>query len=72
MLGRCLDTKEGERQHIYYRCAQYHRGDHPRIRMTEAEFDEQIMVLFDKLRIETPVFTTEKLPESYAMRTRTR
>jgi len=52
-------TKKGEREYIYYRCAQYHRGDHPRIRMTEAEFDEQILELFDKLRVESDEFREE-------------
>ena len=52
-------TKKGEREYVYYRCAQYHRGDHPRIRMTEAEFDEQILGLFDKLRVESDEFREE-------------
>lgn len=52
-------TKKGEREYIYYRCTHYHRGDHPRIRMTEAEFDEQILALFDSLRVESEEFREE-------------
>lgn len=45
-------TKSGERQYVYYRCTKYHRGDHPRIRLTEAEIDVQMLALFDRLRVE--------------------
>ena len=49
-------TKSGEREYVYYRCTQYHRGDHPRIRLTEAEIDVQMLALFDKLRVEDEEF----------------
>lgn len=52
-------TKKGEREYVYYRCARYHIGGHPRIRMTEAEFDEQILALFDSLRVESDEFREE-------------
>ena len=45
-------TKTGERQYVYYRCSRYHVGDHPHIRMNEAEFDEQVLALFDRLRVD--------------------
>jgi DNA invertase Pin-like site-specific DNA recombinase len=35
-----------------YRCSQYHRSDHPRIRLTEGELDAQMLALFDRLRVE--------------------
>lgn len=44
-------TKNGDRQYIYYRCTQYHKGDHPRTRLTEGEIDAQILALFDSLRV---------------------
>lgn len=34
-------TKSGDREYVYYRCARYHWGDHPRIRLTEGEIDAQ-------------------------------
>lgn len=49
-------TKSGEREYVYYRCTKYHRGDHPRIRLTEAEIDLQMLALFDKLRVEDEEF----------------
>ena len=45
-------TKAGERDYVYYRCSQYSRKGHPRIRLTEADLDAQVLALFAKLRIE--------------------
>ena len=45
-------TKSGEREYIYYRCARYNRPGHPRTRVTEAEFDRQMLALFARMRIE--------------------
>ena len=44
-------TKSGDREYVYYRCTQYHKGDHPRTRLTEGEIDAQILGLFDRLRV---------------------
>lgn len=52
-------TRKGEQEYVYYRCARYHVGGHPRIRMTEAELDEQMLALFDKLRAESDEFREE-------------
>lgn len=41
---------------IYYRCTQYHKGDHPRIRLTENELDQQILAIFDSFRVEDDEF----------------
>ncbi len=49
-------TKSGERDYVYYRCTQYHKGDHPRIRLTENELDSQMLAIFDTLRIEDAEF----------------
>jgi site-specific DNA recombinase len=45
-------TKGGEKAYVYYRCSKYSRKDHPRVRLTEEDLDEQILALFAKLRIE--------------------
>ena len=45
-------TKNGEREYNYYRCARYNSPDHPRIRLTEADLDRQLLALFDRMRIE--------------------
>lgn len=44
-------TKIGDREYTNYRCTKYHRGDHPRTRLTEGELDAQMLALFDKLRV---------------------
>ena len=44
-------TKTGE-HYTYYRCTKYQFGDHPRIRLREAELDAQLFILFDKLRVQ--------------------
>lgn len=49
-------TKSGEREYVYYRCTQYHKGDHPRIRLTENELDSQMLAIFDTLRVEDAEF----------------
>lgn len=45
-------TKTGERDYVYYRCTKYSRKAHPRIRLTEADIDGQILALFDRMRID--------------------
>ena len=49
-------TKSGDREYVYYRCMQYHKGLHPRTRLTEGELDAQMLALFDKLRVEDAEF----------------
>ncbi len=45
-------TKSGEKEYVYYRCAQYTTTGHPRIRLNEAKLDQQVLALFEKMRIE--------------------
>jgi DNA invertase Pin-like site-specific DNA recombinase len=45
-------TKSGERQYIYYRCTYYNAEGHPRVRVTEAEIDRQVLTVFDRMRID--------------------
>ena len=44
--------KAGERQYVYYRCTHYNVAGHPRVRVTEADLDRQVLAIFDKMRIE--------------------
>lgn len=37
---------------MYYRCARYNAPGHPRVRVLEAALDEQILALFDTLRVD--------------------
>ena len=45
-------TSAGPREYRYYRCARYNQGDHPRVRIGEAAFDERVLSLFSRMRIE--------------------
>jgi site-specific DNA recombinase len=47
-------TKSGERHYIYYRCSGYTAPGHPRVRVTEAELDRQVLALFDRMKVEKP------------------
>ncbi|WP_146372652.1 recombinase family protein [Symmachiella macrocystis] len=49
-------TKSGERHYVYYRCTQYHKGKHPRTRLTEKQLDAQMLAVFDTLRVENEEF----------------
>ena len=45
-------TKAGPKRYIYYRCTYYNKGDHPRIRVREADFDSQVIAILNKMKIE--------------------
>ncbi len=45
-------TKSGPKQYIYYRCVYYNKDDHPRIRLNESEFDNQVLEIFSRMKIE--------------------
>ncbi len=45
-------TKAGERGYVYYHCTKYSTKGHPRVRLTEADLDQQVLALFAKMRIE--------------------
>jgi len=45
-------TKSGPREYRYYRCAQYNTKGHPRVRVSEADLDGQVLALFDKMKMQ--------------------
>ena len=45
-------SKNGERYYTYYRCTYYNRKGHPRIRVREADLEEQVLAIFDKMKVE--------------------
>ncbi len=54
-------TKAGMKQYNYYRCVYYHKGDHPRIRVREADLDAQVLGIFAKMRIDDKeVYATKR------------
>ncbi|MGB1123678.1 MAG: recombinase zinc beta ribbon domain-containing protein [Phycisphaeraceae bacterium] len=56
ITGECKTkkTKSGEKHYRYYRCSKYNTPGHPRIRLREAELDQQVLDLFDKIKIDDP------------------
>ena len=42
----------GVNHHVYYRCTYYNRNDHPRIRVREADIEQQVLAIFDKMKVE--------------------
>ena len=51
ITGETIRKKSGK-VYRYYRCAGYNGEGHPRIRLTEAKLDRQMLALFDRLRIQ--------------------
>jgi site-specific DNA recombinase len=47
-------TKSGSRSYVYYRCAAYNSPGHPRIRVTEASLDQQVLGWFEKMKVMDP------------------
>ena len=45
-------SSTGERAYTYYRCAKYNRPGHPRTRVREEALDQQVLELFDRIRIQ--------------------
>jgi site-specific DNA recombinase len=42
------------REYSYYRCTQYSKPGHPKVRLTEREVEAQFLAVFDSLRIQDP------------------
>lgn len=53
---RLKKGKKGKKTYVYYRCARYNADGHPKTRLSEREMDEQMMALFDQLRIKDDEF----------------
>lgn len=45
-------TKSGVREYVYYRCTYYNVAGHPRLRVTEADLDQQVLAVFRRVRIQ--------------------
>ena len=44
-------TLNGPKEYVYYRCGKYSAPGHPRERVTEAALDQQVVAMFDRIRI---------------------
>jgi hypothetical protein len=45
-------TKSGPRNYTYYRCTKYTRKGHPRVRVRETVIEEQVLAMFEAIRID--------------------
>lgn len=50
ITGESIIKPQTGKEYVYYRCAKYNRPGHPRLRLTEANLDEQIMALFARIK----------------------
>ncbi len=50
VTGRKVVKKSIGKEHVYYRCTMYNRGNHPRVRQTAQKIDEQVLALFASMR----------------------
>lgn len=50
VTGEQVVKKATGKQYVYYRCTMYNVGDHPRVRVTEAELDRQVLTVFRSIR----------------------
>jgi site-specific DNA recombinase len=55
ITGESVIKMQTGKEYVYYRCAKYTRAGHPRTRLTEAQLDAQIMVLFARIKQPEPV-----------------
>ena len=50
ITGEQVVKKSTGKQYVYYRCTMYNVGDHPRIRVTEADLDKEMLNVFRSVR----------------------
>lgn len=50
VTGEQVVKKSTGKQYVYYRCTMYNVGDHPRVRVTEADLDRQMLKIFRSIR----------------------
>lgn len=46
-------TKKGTKRYTYYRCARYTAPDHPRVRIREEVFEEQVLAMFREMEAQS-------------------
>ena len=46
-------TKAGKKEYTYYRCTRYNKGGHPRVRVTEAELEDQVLAMLESADIKS-------------------
>jgi len=50
ITGEAVIKKSTGKEYVYYRCSKYNASGHPRVRLTEAQLDEQVQALMARLK----------------------
>jgi site-specific DNA recombinase len=50
ITGEAVEKKSTGKVYVYYRCSNYTKADHPRVRLTEAAVDAQVIAMLGRLR----------------------
>ena len=50
ITGESVVKRQTGKEYVYYRCAKYTSAGHPRLRLTEAQIDAQILALFARIQ----------------------
>jgi len=50
ITGEAVTKPQSGKVYVYYRCSKYTSKDHPRVRLTEAMLDEQVLALLRQMR----------------------
>ena len=55
ITGESVVKKSTGKEYIYYRCSKYTAPGHPRVRLTQAELDEQVQAILARIKQPQPV-----------------
>lgn len=55
ITGETITKKTSGKEYVYYRCSTYTRPGHERVRLTERQLDQQVLVVFAKIQQPDPV-----------------
>ena len=53
ITGESVVKKSTGKEYVYYRCSLYNTTGHPRVRLNEDKIDQQLLALFDKMRLQS-------------------
>src|SRR5207302_711163 len=50
VTGESIIKKSTGKEYVYYRCSKYTAQGHPRVRLTQAELDEQVQAILARIK----------------------
>ena len=50
VTGESVVKKSTGKEYVYYRCTMYNTDGHPRVRLTEAQLDQQVLAVFERIK----------------------